>query len=198
LGSTLAVSTTLGSLLDSHTKVCPITSETAKSALALACQSTLNALSDKAAELDVEPRDLASTLILVVASQNFCAAAQIGDGAVVVTDDNENLIALTTPINGEFANQTALLGCMQTMDVQIGSLPEYRPKSIAVFTDGLQRLALRMPQGIPHEPFFRPLFKRFHDLPESEMENFLKEFLNSPRVNTLTDDDKTLVTAHVL
>lgn len=198
LGSTLAVSTTLSSLLDSHTKGCPITNETAKSALGLACQCTLNALSAKATELGAEPSDLASTLIIVVASRNFCTAGQIGDGSVVVTDDNENFIALTTPTTGEFTNETALLGCTPAMDVQIGSLPEYCPKSIVVLTDGLQRLALQMPHGIPHAPFFRPLFKRFHDLPESEMETFLKEFLNSPCVNNRTDDDKTLVTAHVL
>ena len=198
VGSALAVRTALRTIKDIHLKICPITDKTATHALEITCQNTLNTLCAKAAESGTEPHDMASTLILVVATRSFVAAAQVGDGAVVVIDDKGNLTALTTPTNGEFANETVLLGCMPTLDVQIGTLTKFHLKSIAVITDGIQRLALRMPKGIPHEPFFNPLFERLQRLPESEMEKVLKEFLDSPRVNTRTDDDKTLVTACAL
>jgi hypothetical protein len=198
LGSGLAVRTALLTLQDHHLHVCPITANSAKHALVNACRQTIHMLCARAAETAFEPCDLACTLILVVASRNFVFAAQIGDGAVVVKDDDGNLYSLTKPTNGEFANETVLMGCAPTMDVQIGSFAEFRLKSIAVFSDGLQRLALQMPPCEPHEPFFQPLFERLQCLTEPDMDNFLKEFLDSPRVNTRTDDDKSIVTAQVL
>lgn len=198
LGSALAVSTALTTLLDHHLTICPITANSAKQALVIACRQALNALCAKAEEIGANPPDLACTLIVVVASRNFVFAGRVGDGAVVLQNENGNLVCLTTPTNGEFANETILMGRAPTMDVQIGSFADFRLKSIAVFTDGLQRLALRMPQCVPHDAFFQPLFERLQCMTEPDMDNFLKEFLDSPRVNTRTDDDKSIVTAQVL
>jgi hypothetical protein len=199
LGSALAVRTALLTLLNHHLEICPITADNAAQVLAGTFSQTVNTLCDRAAEMGAEPRDLACTLIVVVASANFVFAAQVGDGAVVLQNDDGNLACLTKPTNGEFANETILMGCAPTMDVQIRSFgfPEFPLKSIAVFTDGLQRLALRMPPCEPHEPFFQPLFERLQCLTVPEMENFLQEFLDSSRVNARTDDDKTLVTAQI-
>lgn len=196
LGSKLAVRTALLALRDQHLN-CSITANNAKEALVAACRQTLNTLCDRAAEIGAEPRDLACTLIVVIARRNFVFAAQVGDGAVVLKDDDGNLHCLTTPTNGEFANETILMGCSQTLDVQICSFEKYPLKSIAVFSDGLQRLSLRMPECEPHVQFFQPLFERLQHLTEPGMEKFLQEFLVSPRVNNRTDDDKTLVTAHL-
>jgi serine/threonine protein phosphatase PrpC len=198
LGSKLAVRTALLALREQHLKAGPITADNAKEALIVACRQTLNTLCDRAAEIGAEPRDLACTLIIVIASRNFVFAAQVGDGAVVLKDDDGNLHCLTTPTNGEFANETILMGCSQTLDVQIRSFPRYQLKSIAVFSDGLQRLSLRMPECEPHAQFFHPLFDRLQHLTEPDMEKFLQEFLDSPGVNNRTDDDKTLVTARFI
>jgi hypothetical protein len=202
LGSVLTVRSALTDLWNHHTSVCPVTAGTATKALTSACQNTLNCLAARASEIAAEPRDLATTLILVVADRSFVAAAQVGDGAVVVKDDEGNLISLTTPTNGEFANETILLGCSQNIDVKIRSLPNkssdvIRLKSIAIFTDGIQRMALKLPLGDPHPPFFTPLFDQFERLTESDMENLLGDFLDSPRVNARTDDDKTIAVAHL-
>ena len=145
--------------------------------------------------MGAEPRDLACTLIVVVASPNFVFAAQIGDGAVVLKDDEGNLHSLTTPTNGEFANETILMGCSETLDIHIRSFAKFKLRSVAVFSDGLQRLSLRMPECEPHAQFFEPLFGRLQHSTEPDMEKFLREFLDSPRVNNRTDDDKTLVAA---
>jgi serine/threonine protein phosphatase PrpC len=197
VGSALAVRTALLTLFNEHLEICPITADNAAQALAGTFRQAVNTLCDRAAEMATEPRDLACTLIVVVASHNFVFAAQVGDGAVVVEDDDGNFYSLTKPTNGEFANETVLMGCAPTMDVQIRSFSDFRLKSIAVFSDGLQRLALRMPQCVPHEPFFQPLFERLQCLTAPEMEEFLQEFLGSARVNARTDDDKTLVTAQI-
>ena len=198
IGSALVVRTALKTLLDLHLKVCPITAKTSALALGLACQKVQNSLAVKAIELGIEPSDLATTLIIVVASRSFVATAHVGDGAVVVSDQDGKLTTLTTPTNGEFANETVLLGCRSTIDFKIKTLAKFRLKSLAVFSDGLQRLALKMPQGIPHAPFFRPIFNRLQSQTGSEIDQFLKAFLNSTAVNNRTDDDKSLVIAHVL
>ena len=67
---------------------------------------------------------------------------------------------------------------------------------LAVFTDGLQRLALDFTTRQPYGAFFRPFFERLRTEPEPEtLLEPLREFLDSPRVNDRTDDDKTLVLA---
>lgn len=45
---------------------------------------------------NIETRDLDTTLILVVASPNIVVAEQVGDGAVVIEDDKDNIIGLIT------------------------------------------------------------------------------------------------------
>jgi hypothetical protein len=200
LGSSIAVHTALLALREHHMNVSPISAQNAKSALVAACRQTVSTLCITADGLGADRCHLACTLILLVASPNFVFAAQIGDGAVVVKDANGNLISLTTPINGEFANEAPLIGCAPSMDVQVRSLPRkpgdtFRLKSIAAFSDGIMRLALKLPQGEPHPPFFTPLFDRLECLAEPDMKKMIQNFLNSPRVNARTDDDKTLITA---
>jgi hypothetical protein len=48
----------------------------------------------------------------------------------------------------------------------------------------------------PHLPFFRPFFEFVEHVPdETERKQQLLNFLESPRVCSRTDDDKTLVIA---
>jgi hypothetical protein len=67
---------------------------------------------------------------------------------------------------------------------------------LAVMSDGLIRLALKMPAQEPHEPFFAPLFRFVEMITDpAEAEAQLAAFLSSERVNARTDDDKSLVLA---
>ena len=197
-GSALAVRTAIEALRQQHQPTNPIVFDNAIQVLKHACRGTQTALVAEAKEMGIAPRELATTLIIVVANRNYCAALQVGDGAVVIKDRENNLTALTTPINGRFANETAMLGYPSIVEMQISILNKPHPHSIAVFTDGLQRLALEMPLGVPHAPFFLPLFEKLQRLTAPAMECTLKEFLNSSRVNGRTDDDKTVVTAQIL
>ncbi|EJN10128.1 hypothetical protein PMI40_00215 [Herbaspirillum sp. YR522] len=68
----------------------------------------------------------------------------------------------------------------------------------AVFSDGIQRIALNMATNTPHEPFFAPFFKTLKsttDEQEDQLQGLLAKFLASPQVNERTDDDKTLALA---
>jgi hypothetical protein len=55
-------------------------------------------------------------------------------------------------------------------------------------------LALKMPEGTPHRPFFAPLFKFVSEVTDSvEAHRQLELFLRSQRVADSTGDDLTLL-----
>jgi hypothetical protein len=144
----------------------------------------------------VPTRELATTLILVVATPALVAAAQVGDGAAVVGDGDSNLIALTTPQSGEYLNETTFLTSPDALDTAQINVWHGVPEYIAAFSDGLQMLALQMPEGMPHAPFFTPLFQlvaRMTDAAAAQEQ--LTAFLHSPRLRARVDDDVTLLVA---
>lgn len=158
-----------------------------------------SAVCDYAEAESIPVRELASTLILLVATRNGVAVAQIGDGAAVMADETGTLKALTQPQQGEYANQTTFLTSEGAIArAQVNVLAQV-PQAIALFSDGLQRLALEMPQGTPHDRFFAPLFQFVaQDLEPDAGTAQLESFLQSPRVTQRSDDDLTLLLASVV
>jgi serine/threonine protein phosphatase PrpC len=150
---------------------------------------------DRAArDRDLALRELACTLVVAVALPTGLAIAQIGDGAVVIQDAQGNWQTLTQPEQGEFANETRFLqepGAARSPQL-VTWLGDWQ--SLALFSDGLQRLALQEPDQSPFQPFFQPLF-RF--LAQSEdlavVIDRLRAFLESDRIAQRTDDDVTLI-----
>lgn len=140
--------------------------------------------------------DLASTLILAAVTAQGIAVGQIGDGAVVASNWAGELAALTQPQRGEFLNETTFLISPEAFETfQFGAHPT--PVShVAAFSDGLQMLALKMPEQTPHRPFFAPLFDFVtQTLDPSDAEAQLQLFLSSPRIRQRTSDDVSLVLA---
>jgi len=69
-------------------------------------------------------------------------------------------------------------------------------RALAVMSDGLTRLALKLPANEPHPPFFQPLFAFASAADgQAQAEEQLAAFLASERVCARTDDDKSLVIA---
>ena len=65
-----------------------------------------------------------------------------------------------------------------------------------MLTDGLQPLALNYAAKAAHAPFFVPMFRPLRVAPSgATVLAALRNFLDSPRVNERTDDDKTLILA---
>jgi len=161
-----------------------------------AMAAALTAVQAEAATREVDYRDLASTMILVIAHREFIAAAQIGDGATVIADEAGNLHALTVPPPGEYINETIFLtstDALQRMQVRVW---RGRASGVAAFSDGLQMLCLKWPEFEPHAAFFTPLFNFVRNTTdEAEATSGLESFLLSERVAQLTDDDVTLVLA---
>jgi Protein phosphatase 2C len=146
----------------------------------------------------VQVRELATTILLSVVTPEFVSVAQIGDGAIVIRDRQGKLVGLTTPPIGEYANETVFVTSPNALDnIQI-QLWHGEPAQIAMFSDGLQMLALQMPAGIPHQPFFTPLFNFIaEDGDEQEAKEQLLHFLGSPRITERADDDLTLLLANL-
>lgn len=159
-------------------------------------EAARTALLEEAVVRDLPPRELATTLIVLVTSPAGMAVGQIGDGAAVLREVSGELTALTRPLSSEYVNHTTFLtsdDALATAQVVARIGPA---TSVALLTDGLQRLALRMPEGEPHAPFFAPLFQFLDtaaDLEAAHRE--LETFLGSPRIQERADDDLTLFLA---
>ncbi len=150
---------------------------------------------EMAAANDTTPRQLACTLLAAIVGENWAAFVQIGDGAIVF-DGPEGYELAFWPDTGEYANTTRFL----TEDDYRANLRieiiERRVTELAVFTDGLQMLALNFGQSKVHDRFFAPLFRTVKNGPdEGTLRDSLLEFMGSKRVNDRTDDDKTLLLA---
>ena len=163
-----------------------------------ALEAAVDSVQKEASQRHMPVGDLATTLILVAATPLGAVAVQVGDGAVVIGDRDENLIALTVPPMGEYANETDFLCSPNLIKVAQGRYWPVAPRYVAVFSDGLQRLALQMPVASPHAAFFSPLFRfvsEASDRPSAGDE--LTAFLQSPRVRKQTKDDTTLLLAYL-
>jgi hypothetical protein len=164
--------------------------------LYLAFESARAAVVKLAGQEELTLRSLATTLTCTLAHSEGVVAAQLGDGAVVALLGAENLLSVTQPQRGEYANETYFLtqeDALERLEIIILEAPL---QGLAVMSDGLMRLAMQMPANEPHLPFFKPLFAfTKHAADPAAAARQLESFLSSERVCTRTDDDKSLVLA---
>jgi serine/threonine protein phosphatase PrpC len=154
------------------------------------------AVETEAATCDKQLQDLATTLIMMVATPEVVAVVQIGDGLAVAKDSMGNLMALTIPDSGEYINETTFLTSATALDTAQMRLWRTEIVNVAIITDGLQMLALNMVVGEPHKPFFFPLFEFVANTEDkTEAKEQLVKFLRSDRITQRTDDDLTLIIA---
>ncbi len=161
-------------------------------------------LQAEARRREKELRSFATTLIVAICAPEITGAAQIGDGAMVTAakgmqhDDEEGGYALfSAPQRGEYANTTNFItsGKWQaSLDIRVQHGGVSR---VAMFTDGIQSIALSAAAGnAPHVPFFDPLFRWLgRQVDYENAGDSLAAFLSSPRVTARADDDLTLLLA---
>lgn len=142
-------------------------------------------------------RDYACTLLGAVISPNKASFFQIGDGAIVASGGCTQGVVFW-PDSGPYANMTYFVTEEDALDHLHVNVINAHIDEIALFSDGIQRLALSFENRTPHTPFFEPMLQvlRKARLDECEtLDEQLARFLNSPQINERTDDDKTLVLA---
>lgn len=165
------------------------------------CQSALmsarQTIFAEASAMNISYRDMHSTLLLAVATQTYVVGVQVGDGAIVV-GDNGNIQSITQPQTGEHINVTTFITSSDALKTMESVVWRGRTKYIAVFTDGLQMLALKIPAGTAHAPFFSPIFKFVaNTTDEIKANNQLKSLFRSDRIRAKADDDITIVLAAI-
>lgn len=154
----------------------------------------------RAEEEGATPRDFACTFLAAVVGANCAAFCQIGDGAIVVQSSVTpgDYDWIFWPEKGEYENQTFFATDSAAATHLQYALALHGVNEIALFSDGLQRLALHMESQTAYAPFFRPMFPPLYKAADgyaSELSSALAQFLSSKRVQDQTDDDATLVLA---
>jgi hypothetical protein len=179
----------------SQSNSCP-TEMALKAMLQSAIVAARDALEAEATLRKISSSELATTLILIVARQDFVAVGHVGDGATVIADQAGNLIGLTTPPVSDYVNETFFLTSAEPLRHMQLVVWHGRARHLAAFSDGLQWLGLRWPDRVPHQPFFRPLFDFVDNAPnQGQAGPELESFLISDKIKSRTDDDLTLILA---
>lgn len=139
----------------------------------------------------VPKQAFATTLQVALVGPHGIAYARVGDGCGVAEVDG-TLALVGPPPHNEFVNETTFLTSEPAppdLTVVNGAVT-----AVAVFTDGLQALGLRLTDWSPHEPFFKPLFAFVRAGVDTRRANSsLSNFLKSEPVVRRSDDDRALV-----
>jgi len=197
IGAKIAVQSAVKSVRIKSSEISKLNDEKWKEILIGSFKSAQVVIEKEAKEKGMTVRDFATTLSLVIAYPGFVAAGQVGDGAIILAE-NENLIALTKPQNGEYINETTFIVLPDALDTIQIEFWHGTFTHIATISDGLQMLALKMPEHVPYEPFFMPLFRFISNAKEIEAQEQLTNFLRSQRVRERTTDDLTMFLATLI
>jgi hypothetical protein len=159
------------------------------------CNSIRERIEVAATARDSTPRDFATTACVSILSPTRAVFFQVGDGAMIVRRNGVCGVVFW-PQSGEYANMTNFLTDETFADrLEFVSLP-VQIDNVALFTDGIERLALTFESQTPHPPFFEPLFDALRSVVETDgLSQDMRQFLQSQSVRERSDDDKTLVLA---
>jgi serine/threonine protein phosphatase PrpC len=138
--------------------------------------------------------DLACTLLVFIATPDWLAAMQIGDGFIVLRSQELEYQLVFKPDKGEFANETTFITSKNAFEEMQVRVITGKQDFICSSTDGLEKVAIRWSDWKPYSPFFKPFDEYLRESHNPELEDkYLMDFLTSERLNARTDDDKTLL-----
>jgi hypothetical protein len=144
-------------------------------------------------------RDFAATSVFVISTGAETVIAHVGDGCAVLRDEDLGIwVAPSWPHQGEFASTTFFVTDHEGLQLRI-SRHKSRISAIAVFSDGIERLALDFAARTPSQQFFdsitSPVIASESRGRDAQLSQQLKDYLGSKKINARTDDDKSLVIA---
>jgi hypothetical protein len=172
----------------------PIPEETAEKVFSGTLKNVVNALKKKACENDYFFNDLACTLLIFVATPDWIAAMQIGDGFIVVRPEDSQYQLLFQPDKGEYANETTFVTSSNAQSEMRVVVVTGNQKFICASTDGLERLAISFRDWKPFAGFFSPFEEGLKITNNLEQEaKDIEKWMASEEVNARTDDDKTML-----
>ncbi len=197
VGAELAVKTALfnaGDWLERQRISLAFTQTQAETIFSWVLETVVTALKQEAANTGYSLNDLACTLLIFIATPDWVAAMQVGDGFIVVGSHSHEYYLLFQPSKGEFINETAFVTAPNALDEMQVCVRSGKQEFICAATDGLERVAIRMDEWLPFAKFFQPLQEYMWATSSPEQEDeYIRNFLDSERLNARTDDDKTLL-----
>jgi hypothetical protein len=144
-------------------------------------------------------RDYACTLLMAVVDQDRSIFLQVGDGAIVTSQEQAEWSWVFWPARGEFANTTYFVTDDEAAERLQVLLAPGRVAELALFSDGIEPLVLHYASKTVHASFFErmlpPVRASAANGEDALLSDELKKYLASPAVTNRTDDDKTLVLA---
>jgi hypothetical protein len=158
-------------------------------------------LAEAAANHNIELKELACTLVGVVAQPTGGFFFHIGDGIAIAElkdaaeggEGDECVISI--PENGEYANETWFV-TDETWCEHLRFTSFTGPvERLALMTDGAMPFVLDKGQRRFFTPFIEPVGRFLADVEEDEGSEALYATLASERTHVITNDDKTLLIA---
>ena len=146
--------------------------------------------------------DYACTLLVAILSVDGGIVSQIGDGAVVIDDGEQGWHPVHWPDHGEYANTTHFLTEPDALEALRLATLDRPARRVCLFSDGLERLVLNFGDRSAHAPFFDAIFRPIEQHAvaghAAHISRDLEALLGSDKINSRTDDDKTLLCAALL
>ncbi|HDR9760798.1 TPA: protein phosphatase 2C domain-containing protein [Burkholderia cepacia ATCC 25416] len=143
----------------------------------------------------IERRQFAATMVLLAVQQDRALVLHIGDGAVVARRDGQ-WETLSNPENGEFASTTFFVTddpAVRLRSIEIESAHD----AFALFSDGIESLALNQATHAPSPRFFEPMLRPIDQANEpgrlAALSAALGQYLDGRAICERTDDDKSLI-----
>jgi hypothetical protein len=146
---------------------------------------------DYARSQGLDAQQFATTLQVVLLGQAGCCYGRVGDGGGVGRLAGA-LVPLAPAPDNDYVNETHFLtslNCRPEVFFHPGPMSD-----CAIFTDGIQHLAMHLAQWTPHDPFFSPLFDFVRGQADTHAAQArLGAYLETDRFERRTDDDRALV-----
>src|SRR5262249_47963731 len=116
------------------------------------------AITDRASDAEHEVRDYACTMLLALVDAETAVFLQIGDGVIVVNDQEQHWSWIFWPERGEFANTTFFVTDAAAAD-HLRFEQRHGPiDEIALLSDGIEPLVLHYASRAVYAPFFDRMF----------------------------------------
>ena len=159
------------------------------------CEHAKREIQEQADSFGCETREFATTLCAAIISQQNCVFFQIGDGAIILRRNGVYGVVFW-PQSGEYANMTNFITADDYQDKFEYLATSVSFSDVALFTDGIERMALDFETQTPFAPFFDPLLNTLSKSDSSlDLGEDLRRLLQSDSVRERSDDDKTLIVA---
>lgn len=150
-----------------------------------------------ASDASLSADQFATTLLGMIVTPHNTSLLQIGDGGIVMGNEQSGWRAVFPPQHGEYHNESRFITDADAFDWLQQSQHGGPPQTIVAFTDGLEDLLLCPRTLAVHPPLFDQIARQLATSPASghlsQVSTAIADLLVSGPVRSRTDDDATFL-----